>query len=56
MNKKEQMQMSRLEIENRELRKKLDQSMDVYREQAWELIELRTKLEMIEFALRGGDK
>jgi hypothetical protein len=56
MNKKEQMQMSRLEIENRELRAKLDKSMDVYREQAWELIDLRTKLEIIEFALRGDQK
>lgn len=53
MNKKEQMQMARLEIENRELREKLDKSMDVYRDQAIELIELRTKIELIEFALRG---
>ena len=53
MNKKEQMQMARLEIENKELRAKLDKSIDVYREQAIELIELRTKLELIEFALRG---
>ena len=53
MTKKEQMQMARLEIENEELRARLDKSMDVYRDQVTELIELRTKLELIEFALRG---
>ena len=53
MNKKEQMQMARLEIENKELRARLDKSMDVYRDHAVELIDLRTKLELIEFALRG---
>lgn len=55
MSKKEQMQLARLEIENSELRARLDKSMDVYREQSMELIDLRTKLELVEFALRGGE-
>lgn len=56
MTKKEQMKMQRLEIENSHLRERLAKAMDVYRDQLWELVELRTKLEMVELAIKGGDK
>lgn len=56
MTKQEQLNLTRLETENRELRARLDKSMDVYRDQALELIELRTKLELIESVLRGDEQ
>ena len=55
MTKKEQLKIYRLEAENKELRARLEKSMDVYRDQALELIDLRTKLELIETVLRGGE-
>lgn len=53
MTAKEAQKMKRLEIENRELREKLTRSMDVYREHVWELVHLRTKLELVTMALNG---
>ena len=46
MNRKEHIAFDRLEIENAELRASNSRHMDVYRDQAIELIELRTKLAM----------
>lgn len=53
MTAKEKQRMKRLEIENRELREKLTRSMDIYREHVWELVHLRTKLELVTMALNG---
>jgi len=55
MTAKEKQLMQRLEIENKQLRDRLDKSIDVYRDQAIELIELRTRLELIGLALRGDE-
>lgn len=52
MTKKEQGQMARLQVENRHLRDQIDKHFSVYRETLYELVDLQTKLEMIEFALR----
>lgn len=56
MTKSEQTKMTRLEIENRELRDLADRQMAIYRDQLFELVELRAKMEMIEMALKGGDE
>ena len=53
MNSKERQKMQRLEIENRELREMCDKHIGVYRDQAIELIEMRTKIELIQLALNG---
>ena len=55
MTNKEKIKMTRLELENKELRERLDKSMDIYREQALELIDLRTRLEMVRMALEAGE-
>lgn len=55
MTKKEQGQMARLVVENRRLKEALDKHFAVYRETMIELVELKTKLEMIEFALGRED-
>lgn len=55
MTKKEQGQMARLVVENRRLKEALDKHFSVYRENLYELVELKTKLEMIEFALGLGE-
>ena len=54
MTAKEQQRMQRLEIENRELRDKCDKHMEIYRDQLYEIIDLRAKLELIASALRGA--
>ena len=53
MTAKERLHLQRLEIENRELREKCDKHLAVYRDQLIEIIELRTKVELIETVLRG---
>lgn len=47
MNAKERVQLTRLERENAELRAAIAQHLDVYRNQAIELIELRAKIETL---------
>ena len=47
MNRKEQLAFTRLEVENSVLRASNSRHIEVYRDQALELIELRTKLEMV---------
>ncbi len=56
MTAKERQRMQRLEIENRLLRERLEKSMDIYRDHATEIIEMRTKLELIDIALHGRDE
>lgn len=47
MTKSEYTRLRRLELENAELRRQSDRHMEVYREQAMELIELRTTLQLL---------
>jgi hypothetical protein len=51
MTKAEEKKMTRLEIENKELRTQLDKHFVVYREQLYELVDLRTRLELIQEAM-----
>lgn len=53
MTAKERQRMQRLEIENRELRERVAKDVDVWRDQALELIELRAKMELVRSALEG---
>ena len=47
MNRKEQLAIARIEAENAELRASNSRHIEVYRDQALELIDLRTKLAMV---------
>lgn len=51
MTKAEERKMARLELENKELRAQLDKYLDVYRAQLYELVDLRTRLELIQEAM-----
>ena len=51
MTPKEQQRINRLEIENIELRKKLDRNMEIYRDQLFEIVDLKAKLELVASAL-----
>lgn len=53
MTAKERQRMQRLEIENRELRERVAKDVDVWRDQALELIELRARMELVRSALEG---
>ena len=55
MTAKERQQMQRLEIENRELRERVAKDAEVWRDQALELIDLRTQRELAILALRGDE-
>lgn len=47
MTAKESQKMRKLEIENQELRAKLDKHIHIYGDQLVELIELRTRLQLV---------
>ncbi len=51
MTKKEQMQFRRLEAENQALRDKLEKHIEVYSNMLFEVVELKTKIEMVRFAM-----
>lgn len=55
MTAKERQRMQRLEIENRELRSALDHHQDVNRRTLYELVDLKTKLQMVDLALHGDE-
>lgn len=55
MTAKERQRMQRLEIENRELRQALEHHQDANRRMLYEIVELKTKLELVDLALNGGD-
>ena len=55
MTAKEKQRMKRLEIENRELKSVLSKHTDVYRNQLFEIVEMKTKLQLIDMAMNGGD-
>ena len=43
--------VSRLEAENQALRDKLEKHMEVYSNMLFEVVELKTKIEMVRFAM-----
>lgn len=53
MTKKEQQRMLRLEIENKELRERLDHHMEVGRKMLYEIVDLKTRLQLVDSALHG---
>ena len=53
MTRKEQQRMLRLEIENRELRERLDHFMDVNRKMLYEIVDMKARLELVDYALHG---
>jgi hypothetical protein len=55
MNRKEQIKMLRLERENADLRARLDKQFDIYRNQLYELVDMQTKLALIDLVLHGEE-
>ena len=55
MTTKEQAKMRRLEIENKNLRAAVEKHMRIYLEQLYEAVDMKTKLEIIESAIRGDE-
>lgn len=55
MTAKELQKMKRLEIENSELRAQIEKHMSVYRESLYQIVEMKTKLQLIDMAMHGGD-
>lgn len=47
MTRAEATRMRRLELQNAELRAQLDRQLEIYRDQAWELVQLRCERELI---------
>lgn len=54
MTKAEQARMRRLELENADLRRQCDKHIEVFRDQALELIELRARLQVLREVLSDG--
>ena len=52
MNLKETARMRRLETENQHLREALENQAAIYRDQLYEIVVLKTKLDLIEEAMR----
>jgi hypothetical protein len=55
MNRKEQIKMLRLERENADLRAKLDKHFEVYRTSLYEIVDMQTKLALIDLVLHGEE-
>lgn len=55
MTKKEQQQLDRLQIQNADLQRQLDKHLQIYRDQLYELVELRTRFELVSIALNGDE-
>ena len=55
MNLKETARMRRLETENQHLRGALERQMAIYRDQLYEIVLLKTKIDLIEEAMRYGE-
>lgn len=53
MTAKEKTKMRRLELENQQLRAQHTRQIEVYRDQALELIELRAKLDLLREVMNG---
>ena len=52
MTLKESARMRRLETENQHLRERLERQMAIYRDQLYEIVVLKTKIDLIEEAMR----
>lgn len=52
MTLKESARMRRLETENQHLRETLERQMQIYRDQLYEIVVLKTKIDLIEDAMR----
>ena len=52
MNFKETARMRRLETENQHLRETLERQMAIYRDQLYDIVVLKTKLDLVEEAMR----
>lgn len=55
MTKKEQQQFDRLKLQNADLQRQLDKHLQIYSDQLYELVELRTRLELVAIALNGDE-
>ena len=55
MTLKETAKMRRLETENHLLREALEKQSAIYRDQLYEIVVLKTKLDLIEEAMRYGE-
>ena len=55
MTAKELQKMKRLEIENSELRAQIEKHISVYRESLYLIVEMKTKRQLIDMAMHGGD-
>ena len=55
MNLKETARMRRLETENRHLREALEKQAAIYRDQLYEIVILKTKIDLIEEAMRYAE-
>ena len=55
MTRKESAKMRRLETENQHLRETLERQMPIYRDQLYEIVVLKTKIDLIEEAMRYED-
>ena len=55
MNLKETARMRRLETENQHLRETLERQMSIYRDQLYEIVVLKTKLDLVEEAMRYAE-
>ena len=53
MTAKERARLARLETENARLREQLDKQAKIYREQLYELVELKTTIDLVTTALGG---
>ena len=51
MNSKDRARVSRLEAENAQLRAQIEKHMQIYREQLYELVDLRTQLDLVRAAI-----
>ncbi len=55
MNLKETARMRRLETENRHLREALEKQAAIYRDQLYEIVTLKTKIDLIDEAMRYAE-
>ena len=55
MTRQEQSKMLRLEAENKHLKEVVEKQMSIFREQLYEIVTLRTKLELIQHAMEYGE-
>ena len=54
MTAKDRHRLRRLEIENEYLREKLDQQSQIIRNNLYEIVELKTALDLVRYAVTGG--